>query len=231
MTGKITTPSTTPSGYLENPSNPAPTGWSFVPSFKGTWGGANPNNTPDNTRSSWIDPSGNMHPATTYDIPSNAYNRPSFDSSGSGGINYSSDKSSAIDPQSTVAPPSSTPQSGSDNSGTTPTGSDAKPTPTTDLGGGQTPKKKPGTPIARVGDMASHGAQVITGHPTISTNDRNHARVGDLVNCPLHGVNMILSVNNGKVINGNQKAAHVAAVAKCGAQIITGSEDIVVDSK
>lgn len=87
------------------------------------------------------------------------------------------------------------------------------------------------TKLARVGDMATHGAQIITGHPTISTNDRNHARIGDLVNCPIHGVNQIIATGNGKVINGNQKAAHISAVTQCGAHIITGSEDIIIDDK
>ena len=62
-------------------------------------------------------------------------------------------------------------------------------------------------------------------------NDRQVARVGDLVSCPIHGVNQIIAACADIVVTTEQKTAHVVAISECGAQIITGSEDVVINGQ
>jgi hypothetical protein len=50
-----------------------------------------------------------------------------------------------------------------------------------------------------------------------------------MVNCPIHGVNQIIASNAKVVITTEKKTSHVVSLTKCGAQIITGSEDFKID--
>lgn len=83
--------------------------------------------------------------------------------------------------------------------------------------------------IARVGDNLTHGAHVLTGASFRIVNDKKVARVGDLVRCPLHGVNPIIAQNAQIVQTEDKRTAHIVSIAKCGAQIITGSPDVFID--
>lgn len=76
---------------------------------------------------------------------------------------------------------------------------------------------------ARVGDNLSHGATIITGSGIRFTEGKKVARRGDLVNCPLHGVNKIISTVTSPLQTEDPDTAHVASIAECGAIIITGS--------
>lgn len=53
-------------------------------------------------------------------------------------------------------------------------------------------------------------------------------RLGDLVMCPLkgHGVNPIVSVQT-QVSTDNKATVHVAAIAHCGAVVISGSDNVL----
>jgi uncharacterized Zn-binding protein involved in type VI secretion len=78
---------------------------------------------------------------------------------------------------------------------------------------------------ARVGDSLSHnGATIITGSSIRFTDGRKVARRGDLVNCPLHGVNEIVSTLSSPLFTEDPDTANVRSIAKCGAVIITGSD-------
>lgn len=83
--------------------------------------------------------------------------------------------------------------------------------------------------IARVGDTCTHGATIITGEDIRTVEGKKVARVGDLVNCPIHGVNPIISSYSDPMTTTSKKTAHVRSVAKCGAVIITGSDITYLD--
>jgi uncharacterized Zn-binding protein involved in type VI secretion len=79
-------------------------------------------------------------------------------------------------------------------------------------------------PLARVTDMCTHGAVVITGSPDKYNDNLSVARLHDIVACPRHGPNPIISITTTQQTD-NLLTAHVIAIAACGAVIITGSSD------
>jgi uncharacterized Zn-binding protein involved in type VI secretion len=83
--------------------------------------------------------------------------------------------------------------------------------------------------IARVGDQCTHGAVIITGDQTRLVNGKAVARRGDLVSCPEHGINPIVSVVAGPVVTKGEPTARVGSQAACGAVIITGSDNVSID--
>lgn len=86
-----------------------------------------------------------------------------------------------------------------------------------------------GFKTARVGDIGTHGAKIITGDEHHWLNDRKIARVGDLVKCPIHGINKIIAQSALINTNEDRKTSHLASITKCGAKIITGSDDHITD--
>lgn len=83
--------------------------------------------------------------------------------------------------------------------------------------------KKP-QKIATVGSRCTHGAIVITGEKIRTVNGKQVARLGDLVNCPEHGVNKIVSTLSGPLDTTQKKTAFVGSRTECGAVIITGED-------
>lgn len=77
---------------------------------------------------------------------------------------------------------------------------------------------------ARIGDVGSHGATIIQGSSIRYTDGRKVARRGDLVNCPIHGVNKIISTLTSPLATEEPDTARVASLCECGAIIITGSD-------
>jgi uncharacterized Zn-binding protein involved in type VI secretion len=53
------------------------------------------------------------------------------------------------------------------------------------------------TNLAYENDDTSHGGKILTGSDRIKVNGRRAARIGDIVSCPLHGDNPILSGSSG----------------------------------
>lgn len=49
------------------------------------------------------------------------------------------------------------------------------------------------TNLAYQNDQTNHGGKILTGSNRIKVNGRRAARIGDMVSCPLHGDNPILS--------------------------------------
>lgn len=71
-----------------------------------------------------------------------------------------------------------------------------------------------------MGDLCTHGAKIITGSDSRLVNGQPVARMGDLVNCPIHGVNPIISVTDNMPFTDGRLTAHQTAQAKCGAIIL-----------
>lgn len=76
--------------------------------------------------------------------------------------------------------------------------------------------------IITVGDTGTHGAVVITGSLTSKIRSRPIARLGDLVNCPTHGVNRIMNVGGTAKVDGILMA-HAGDGTECGC-ILIGSQ-------
>lgn len=85
-------------------------------------------------------------------------------------------------------------------------------------------------PVTRLGDVGDHGgAVVITGRDNHYVNGLPIARVGDLVDCPIHGVSQIVATTAPTVFTNNGQNSHIGSVAECGAVIVTGSPDMQDD--
>lgn len=82
-----------------------------------------------------------------------------------------------------------------------------------------------GKKTARVGDPCTHGAVVKTGSPTRSIEGKAVARIDDLVDCPIHGVNKIVSGSSDTFLEG-KGVAYVGSVSECGAEILDGASTV-----
>lgn len=85
--------------------------------------------------------------------------------------------------------------------------------------------------ITRIGDCCDHGAVVITGDNTRIVDGRPVARIGDLVDCPIpgHGINPIVAQTASIVVTGKRKTSHIASITACGATLVTGSPQTIID--
>lgn len=86
----------------------------------------------------------------------------------------------------------------------------------------------PRKPVARVGDIGSHGGTITSGSPKVKANGLPIARVGDIYNCPIHGPNPIVS-GAPTVFGPDRLVAHIGSKTACGAIITSGSPDTFVD--
>lgn len=82
--------------------------------------------------------------------------------------------------------------------------------------------------VARLGDATDHGGVIITASEDTLTNGVGTARIGDLVSCPIHGVNAIVS-GASLTITNNPLTARIGDVTECGSVIVTGSPDRIVE--
>lgn len=71
-----------------------------------------------------------------------------------------------------------------------------------------------------VGDKLTHGAVIVTGSPTRKANGQQVARLGDMVDCPLHGMNPIVQIIANMPYTDGSPTAHETAKAQCGAIIL-----------
>ena len=81
-------------------------------------------------------------------------------------------------------------------------------------------------PTSIIGTPCTHGAIVITGSMTRNIDDIPVARLGDLVNCPIHGINPLVSVNT-MTFTEDKPTSVIGSVAQCGAVVIGGSPDVL----
>ncbi len=86
--------------------------------------------------------------------------------------------------------------------------------------------------IARVGDNGSHNGSEIgtitSGLSSVTSDTILTAFVGSSYNCPLHGVNSIISSPVTTVTIGGNVVAMIGSVTACGAIIDNGSTNVTV---
>lgn len=87
------------------------------------------------------------------------------------------------------------------------------------------------TLIAVLGSRSSHGGTVITSSSKTLADGTLVARLGDLHTCPIpgHGVTPIVTGSNTVICEG-APVARLGDTTGCGATIITGSDDVIVDA-
>jgi uncharacterized Zn-binding protein involved in type VI secretion len=73
--------------------------------------------------------------------------------------------------------------------------------------------------VILVGDTTNHEGKVITGAASNTVQDRPIARLGDEVDCPLHGVNKIIEGAPGYEI-GDRPVALEGHRTECGSVLI-----------
>lgn len=87
------------------------------------------------------------------------------------------------------------------------------------------PNAGAGKKIARVGDPCTHGAIIITGASHRFVGGQAVARIDDLVNCPTHGQNKIVTGSSTILVEG-KGVAYVGSVTECGAEILDGDSTV-----
>lgn len=75
--------------------------------------------------------------------------------------------------------------------------------------------------IVLVGDPTTHGGRVMTGSETDTIDGRAIARMGDLVDCPLHGVGPIIEGDTHTLLEGRPMALE-GHRAECGCRLLAG---------
>src|SRR6185312_3383657 len=74
--------------------------------------------------------------------------------------------------------------------------------------------------VARVGDPITHGGSVTAGSPTVKANGLAVARVGDAVNCAVHGAQTITGTGASTAVKANGIGiARLGTSISCGATI------------
>lgn len=83
-------------------------------------------------------------------------------------------------------------------------------------------------PLARMGDMTSHGGTIITGAVKTMVNGMPVARMGDMHACPIYGhlVTPIITGSATTMVEG-KPAARVGDMTACGATILAGSMNTI----
>lgn len=76
--------------------------------------------------------------------------------------------------------------------------------------------------IARLGDTSTHGGFIITSADRTYCEGEKIARVGDLLDCPIHGINPIVSGSGDHYVE-DQACARSSSTTACGAVIIGGA--------
>jgi uncharacterized Zn-binding protein involved in type VI secretion len=75
--------------------------------------------------------------------------------------------------------------------------------------------------VSRLGDTSDHGGQIVTASPSFKVEGIPVARIGDILDCPEHGKNPIVSSLTTQK-QGGVLLAHVGSKTECGATITTG---------
>lgn len=86
-----------------------------------------------------------------------------------------------------------------------------------------------GYPISRIGDTSDHGGTIITGSTGFDIAGVPVARVGDILACPLHGNNPIVSSLVLTAQDDGKLLAHIGSKTQCGATIITGDASFTIE--
>lgn len=81
-------------------------------------------------------------------------------------------------------------------------------------------------PMARLGDTSTHGGQIVTSARKVLVAGKPVARLGDVLSCPRHGLQPIVSGADRASVEG-APIARLGDVAACGAMICPGSERVM----
>lgn len=94
-----------------------------------------------------------------------------------------------------------------------------------------------GQPPARLGDKIGHGiaeGEIISASSDIYVEGPSIARIGDMVIChhidggAEHGIQTIVGGSSG-INTGGPPIARIGDMISCGATILTGASDVIVD--
>jgi uncharacterized Zn-binding protein involved in type VI secretion len=83
-----------------------------------------------------------------------------------------------------------------------------------------------GNAVARLGDTSDHGGKIITSASKTIVEGKLVARVTDILDCPIHGQNQIVTGSPQFNAEG-QKVARTTSLTACGAMIIGGATKTV----
>ena len=81
-------------------------------------------------------------------------------------------------------------------------------------------------PVARLGDGSTHGGTITTSATNSICEGKLIARVTDILSCPIHGPNPILTGSPQFKTEG-QLTARTSSLTRCGASIIGGAAHTV----
>lgn len=86
-----------------------------------------------------------------------------------------------------------------------------------------------GSPVARIGDLQSHGGVAITGSPDVFAVGQSVHRHMDLCYCPLgdppHGIQPLVTASGTVFING-RGCGRIGDSYACGAIVVTGAPTV-----
>ncbi|TDR29100.1 PAAR domain-containing protein [Hydromonas duriensis] len=74
-------------------------------------------------------------------------------------------------------------------------------------------------PVSRIGDTSDHGGSIITGSTNFGVDGMPVARVGDILDCPQHGKNPIVTSMVVQTQDDGKPLAHIGSKTQCGATI------------
>ncbi|HRT03620.1 MAG TPA: PAAR domain-containing protein [Candidatus Diapherotrites archaeon] len=82
------------------------------------------------------------------------------------------------------------------------------------------------TPVTRIfTDTTTHGGVFITASSNVFTNKIPQVRQFDILACPIHGPNPVIS-NSPTVFVNNRNMTRIVSVCACGAMVCTGSPNV-----
>lgn len=82
--------------------------------------------------------------------------------------------------------------------------------------------------IVRLGDTSNHGGAVVTSSADYKAEGKFVARIGDILNCPIHGPNPIVEGSDTHLNNGKKVARH-GDHTQCGATLIASATKTAVN--
>jgi uncharacterized Zn-binding protein involved in type VI secretion len=83
--------------------------------------------------------------------------------------------------------------------------------------------------IIRLGDTSTHGGAMVTSARKSMAEGKLICRVGDTLNCPIHGPNPVVEGSPNSLCEG-PKVARQGDHTACGAALISGATKTVVNS-
>lgn len=86
------------------------------------------------------------------------------------------------------------------------------------------------TLIVRLGDTSTHGGTIVTSASKTYAEGPRVARLGDILMCPIHGPNAIVSGSPNTITENRPTARHMVDSTSCGALVISGASRTIVNS-